>query len=165
MREAETKTISGHKYRCTMMPVRTAHRTFLDLCSTLGEPVIKAIADGAADMESDAQRLIMGALSVAFRNLEGAIADELVEKVFTGVTFLGEETDESPGFEMKAWDGKFNDHFHGSLFGMYKVWAWSVEVNYRDFLEGAQALGIGKGVGAVKQVLGGLQTQTSASGQ
>jgi hypothetical protein len=164
MREAESKTIDGHKYRCQMMSVRSAHQTFLNLCNTIGEPVVKAIADGAADMEGDAIRLIVMAITAAAQNLEGGPGDRLIESVFNGVSYLDEETDAKPGFALKAWDEDFERHFKGHLFSMYKVWAWSVEVNYRDFLEGAQGLGGDKTVGLVKQGLNFLQTPTSASG-
>tara|TARA_Y100000310_G_scaffold304988_1_gene344691 strand:- start:2280 stop:2795 length:516 start_codon:yes stop_codon:yes gene_type:complete len=170
MREAESKIIDGHEYRCTMMSVRSAHRTFLDLCSTLGGPVINAIAEGSDDMEGDATRLITGAISLAVQNLDGPVGDQLIESVFSGVAYTGKSEDKDDpqadgmGFELKAWDDDFERHFGGRLLSMYKVWAWSVEVNYRDFLDGAQALGGDRGAGIGKKVFQSLRTQTSASG-
>lgn len=163
MRDNEFKTINGHKYRCKMMRVREAHQTFLSLCSTIGGPAIKAIAAGADDMEGDAMRLITGAISAAVQNLEGPVGDQLIESVFKGVAYVG-DGGEDLGFELTPWDDDFEKHFSGHLLSMYKVWAWSVEVNYRDFLDGAQALGLGKAKDLGRQVLGGLLTPTSASG-
>ncbi len=164
MRETEYKEIDGHNYQCSMMSVREAHQTFLSLCSTMGAPVIKAVAAGADDMEGDAMRLITAAISAAVQNLEGEVGDRLIESVFKGVQYAGDGTDKVPGFELTPWDTNFERHFKGQLFSMYKVWAWSVEVNYRDFLEGAQALGVGKAKDLGKQVLGTLLTSTSESG-
>lgn len=171
MREAESKTIDGHEYRCTMMRVRSAHQTFLNLCNTIGEPAVKAVAAGASDMDADVVRLIVVAITAAAQNLEGDPGDRLIDSVFNGVAYTGKSEDkEYPradglGFELKAWDDDFEQHFGGHLLSMYKVWAWSVEVNYRDFLEGAQGLGGGKATGLVKKGLSFLQTPTSASGQ
>ncbi len=155
-----------------MMSVRSAHRTFLDLCSTLGGPVINAIAEGSDDMEGDATRLITGAISLAVQNLDGPVGDQLIESVFNGVAFTGKsEIKDDPeaeihvdGFEIKAWNDDFERHFRGHLLSMYKVWAWSVEVNYRDFLDAAQLLGVDKGAGLGKKVFQSLRTQTSESG-
>ncbi len=115
-------------------------------------------------MDADVVRLITVAISAAVQNLEGQAGDQLIDSVFNGVSYLDEETDARPGFKLKAWDDDFERHFKGRLLSMYKVWAWSVEVNYRDFLEGAQALGGGKATGLVKQGLNFLQTPTSGSG-
>ena len=161
MRKPETKEIDGHKYLCTMMSVRQAHQTFLSLCATLGGPVVEAIAKGSDDLDGDATRLITAAISAAVQNLEGEVGDRLIESVFKGVAFVGKD---ATGFELKPWDDDFERHFHGRIFTMYKVWAWSVEVNYRDFLDGAQALGGGKAKDLGKDVLNSLRMSTSASG-
>jgi hypothetical protein len=161
MREKEYKIIDGVEYMCQMMDVRSAHRTLLGICNTLGEPIVKAIAEGAEDAEGDAVRLISAALSAATQNLEGARGERLIEVVFDGVYKSGRED----GFELKAWSDKFNEHFQGRLLSVYKVWAWAVQVNYRDFFDAAQSLGADKAKGLGNQVFSALQTRTSPSGQ
>jgi hypothetical protein len=162
MRDKEYKEIDGHKYLCTMMSVRNAHQTFLTLCSTLGQPVVQAIASGSDDLDGDATRLIMPAISAAVQNLEGEVGDRIVESVFKGVGLVGEK---DTGFELVPWDADFERHFKGRLFSMYKVVAWAIEVNYKDFLTGAQALGADKAKDLGKAALSNLLTPISPSGQ
>ncbi len=163
-RKNEFETIDGKKYRCDMMKVMDAHQTLISLCATIGEPVVKAIVAGMDDMDGDATSLIMAAISAAMRNLDGPVSVELIQSVYQGVYYVGDGTDKDLGFEMKVGDDKFDDHFHGRLLTMYKVWAWSMKVNYKDFLDAAQALGVGKAKDLGKQVLGTLLTSTSESG-
>ena len=164
MRKPEFKEIDGKKYRCDMMKVMAAHETLISLCATLGEPVVKGIVAGMDDMEGDATSLIMAAISAAMRNLDGPVSRELIESVYQGVYYVGDGK-EDLGFEMKVGDDQFDDHFHGRVLTMYKVWLWSMQVNYKDFLDAAQALGIGKAKDLGKQALSGLLTSTSESGQ
>ncbi len=163
-RKAEFKTIDGQNYRCDMMKVMDAHQALISLCATLGEPVVKAIVAGMDDMEGDATALIMAAISAAMRNLDGPVSVELIDSVYHGVAYVGDGKADL-GFEMKVGDDKFDEHFHGRLLTMYKVWAWSMQVNYKDFLDAAQALGVGKAKDLGKQVLDSLLTPTSESGQ
>lgn len=163
MIKEETKEIDGHLYSCRMMTVRAAHNTFLSLCSTLGGPVVEVLARGSDDGDGDEiEKLIMGAISVAVQNLEGEVGEKLLKSVFTGVTFVGEGP---TGFELKPWDANFERHFTGRLFSVYKVWAWAIQVNYKDFLDGAQTLGGDKAKSLGKSALNSLLTSTSESGQ
>lgn len=163
MRKSEDKIIDGFKYKCKMMGIRESHQTFLSLCSSIGEPAVKAIAAGSEDMDGDVIRLITMAITAAVQNLEGAVGDRLISSVFNGVDYVGDGGDDL-GFSMVAWDKDFEKHFHGRLFSLYKVWAWSVEVNYRDFLDGVQALGEDGAKSLGKTVLNFLQTPSSESG-
>lgn len=159
MRKAEFKKIDGHKYQCRVMKVLDAHDTLLSLLSTVGGPAIKAIAAGADDMEGDAMRLITGAISVAVQNLEGPVSRQLLASVFSGVQYVGDGVDDL-GFDIIPGDDNFDDHFGGRLLSMYTVWGWSLQVNYQDFLDGAQALGLGKAKDLGKKALDGLLTST-----
>lgn len=169
MREKKYKELDGFRYRCDMMPCLLAHRTFLTLCATLGRPVIKAIVAGSDDLDQDATKLITTAIGAAFQNLEGEVGDKLVESVFNGVVVQdGEKVvdlkpwrGESDG---GSWNHEFEHHFKGRVFSMYKIWAWSIEVNYGDFLDGLQDLGGDKAKGLVKDSLNSLLTSTSESG-
>lgn len=150
-----------------MMKVREAHHVFLDLCNTLGTPVIKAIADGADDLEGDAIRLVSGVLGAAAQNLSGPVSDRLLKTVFKCVVANMEKVGSvhEDRFVTLDYDSPtFDAHFRGRLLTMYKVWAWAISVNYRDFLDGAQSLG-SEGEGLGRKALGLLQTQTDPSGQ
>jgi hypothetical protein len=162
-REIKIKEIDGHRYRCDMMPIRLSHQTLISLCSTLGEPVVKAILSGMDDDDGDVVGLLMGAIVVAMRNLDGPVSDQLIESLFQGMQEVGDGK-EDIGFPLVAWDDKFNDHFHGRPLTMYKVWVWSMQVNYKDFLDAAQALGVGKAKDLGTKALTSLLTPTSASG-
>ena len=164
MRETETKEIDGCTYTCTMMSVRQANRTWIELCAVLGEPVVRGLARASADADQQVQDLIMAAISAALRNLSEEVHERLVEAVFDGVRADGVG-------ELKAWEPKFESQFRGRLLTMYKVWAWSVQVNYQDFLDAAQSLGLGEVVSLGKEAIGKAQesldpqTSTGESGE
>lgn len=162
MRDKEFNEIDGHKYCCTMMTVRQANRTWVDLLSTLGGPAIEAIASGMDDKEQDAVALITASISVAVQRLEGNVSERLIEPVLSSVSFT--EGDDGDIVELKPWDGKFETHFHGRILTLYKVWGWAVMVNYRDFLDAARNLGLDQGLKLGKKALLSHLTPTSESG-
>lgn len=162
MRKAEFKEIDGYKYRCDMMPVRRAQRTWIDLLSTLGGPAIEAIASGMDNEEQDAIALLTASISVIAQKLEGTVSERLIEAVFEGVSTTEGEGEDI--LELKPWDAKFESHFHGRLLTLYKVWAWAVQVNYSDFLDAAQSLGLDQSLKLGKQALLSHLTPTSESG-
>jgi hypothetical protein len=170
MRKPEIKEIDGSKYRCDMMPVRMAHQTLLSLVSTLGKPVIMAFIEAQGEMNQGAAQLIIGAVGSAFRNLEGEAGDRLIENLFNGVTFEGPNSEfmdlkpTSNGKDDGSWNHEFESHFHGRLLTMYKVWVWSLQVNYSSFLDEAQDLGIEDAKNLGEKVLSSLLTPTSGSG-
>lgn len=164
MREKEFETINGHKYRCDMMKIREANQTFLTLLSTIGGPAIKAIAAGIDGDTSGIIRMLPAAIVAALQGLEGPVSEQIIESLFNGVYYVGDGR-EDLGFEMKAWDDNFNDHFHGRSFSMYKVLGWSIQVNYKEFLDEALSLGEDGGMGLKDLVLSSLRTSTSESGQ
>lgn len=157
MRKPQFKEINGHKYACTMMSVRKAHQTWIELVGTLGQPVVSAIARASDEPDQQAANLIPAVMSMAMMNLQGEVADRLLVSVFDGVRVEGFG-------ELKPWDDQFDDHFRGRIFAMYKVWAWAVQVNYQDFLDEAQSLGLGQMVTKGKAALQTHLTQTSESG-
>lgn len=158
MRDEQLKEIDGYKYSCTMMPVRKAHQTWVELVSVLGQPVLAGIARASTDQEQQVSELISSAASMALMNLEGEASDRLLANLFDGVYLEGEG-------ELEAWTPKFDAHFRGRIYAMYKVWAWALEVNYRDFLDAARGLGLSQLVKAGKTELQTRLTQTQESGE
>lgn len=155
MRKQEETTIGEHKYVCTMMSVRTAHHTFTELLRVLGRPVISQLA-GAIDV--DANAAIASAIAMALRDIDEAVADRIVGSLFEGVLAEGVG-------EVKPWSTEFDAMYRGDLLNMYKVCAWSIKVNYSDFLEGAQQLGLSNGVELGKKAVSEvLRTSTKESG-
>lgn len=134
----------------------------MNLCKTLGGPVINKIAEDPEGLDGDMNSLIIVAVSVAVQELDEEVSDPILDAVFNGVSFVGEGP---TGFALKLWDKDFNSHFHGRLASVYKVWAWSVQVNYRDFLDALPGLGEGKAKDLGREVLSSLRTSTSRSGQ
>ena len=140
-----------------MMSVRTAHHTCFLLLRTLGRPVVQALARAQETQNSDQTAMLMTALSIAMQNLDEEVTDNLIERVFNGVRVRDVG-------DLVAWDDKFNDHFHGRLLSMYKVWAWAIQVNYQSFLDAAQTLGLSGVLEMGKEALQNLQTQSDESG-
>lgn len=158
MREIQRKEIDGHQYVCTQMSVRKAHQTFIELVATLGQPIVVSLSRGY-DEDKDASDVLTTAASMMMMNLSRDVSDRLLANVFDGVLCDGIG-------KLTPWDGDFEDHFHGRIFSMYKVWAWGIEVNYRDFLDAAQSLGLVKMAKEMgKSAFQSRQTQTGESGE
>lgn len=158
MRTTEQKEIDGHNYVCSMMSVRTSHRTFIELLRTLGRPIVSALSRAQESQNSDTTAMLMAAISLAMQNLDEEVTDRLIERVFNGVECQGVG-------ELVAWDTKFEMHFRGRLLSMYKVWTWSLQVNYQSFLDVAQTLGLSGAVEMGKEALSNLHpTSNDESG-
>ncbi len=157
MRTTEQTEIDGHAYACTMMSVRTANATFNLLLRTLGRPVIQALARAQETQNTDQTAMMMAAISMAMQNLDEDVSERLIERIFNGVRVRDVG-------DLVPWDDKFEDHFHGRLLSMYKVWAWAIQVNYQSFLDAAQAHGLSGLLDLGKSSLQNLQTSTDESG-
>lgn len=158
MRETQYKEIDGHRYSCTMMPVRKAHQTWVELVAVLGQPVVSAIGRASQDQDQQVQELISSAASMALMNIDAEVADRLLASLFDGVRADGIG-------EWEPWDAKFDAHFRGKVFSMYKVWAWSLQVNYQDFLDAARGLGLNEMLETGKSALKDHLTSTQESGE
>ena len=156
-RESQHKEIDGHKYACTMMPVRKASQTWIELVAVLGQPTIAAIAQASSDPDEEAVTAIVRGLTGVIHNLQGDVGDRLIEQVFDGIIVEGVGP-------LEPWNEAFDAHFRGRIYSMYKVWGWSIEVNFKDFLAVAQLLGLDQVVKLGSSALKGHLTSTDGSG-
>ena len=128
MRETEYKEIDGVRYACDMMPATKAHKTLIELTAMVGRPVIVAIAKGASggDLgESEVDSLAEVGTALLFDRLTPDSSDQVIQNVLDGVR--------SEGVGNLSDRITFDQHFRGRIVHLYKVFAWAVEVNYRDF--------------------------------
>jgi hypothetical protein len=134
--EAKTTEIDGVHYRCAMMPGWTAMALFWDLVNLLGEPVVVALTrafqdDANLDQEVDdvaAKALATAAYSL-FSKVDAETGTRLMQRALVGVQAEGVGTTDSALVE------KFDEHFRGKSWAALRVFLWSLQVNYRDFLD------------------------------
>jgi len=159
MRETEQIEIDGQKYACTMMPVQTANQVFLGITATLGRPLVDALVSATEDGSVDAKVAIAAALARVADKLSGQVSNHLIESVFDGVHAEGIG-------ELKAWSPEFDDLYRGRLASMYKVFTWSIKVNFADFLDVAHGLGVTKekAMGLKAELFKNPPTSTDSSG-
>lgn len=135
--ETQTKKIDGIGYACSMMPARLANNTLTRLTLLVGRPAL-VMAAGAiqAEDEEDEEKMMLRLIQIGvdqvFRGLTPDEADTVLMALMTGVQYAGLDTTKDLSDE-----DVFDDHFRGSLLRAYKVWAWSLQVNYKDFLDAA----------------------------
>ena len=67
-------------------------------------------------------------------NLTTTEANFVLLAVMDGVRYEGCDLDKDLSNE-----ALFSQHFRGKLASAYKVWAWALEVNYRDFINAARS--------------------------
>ena len=135
--EPVTSTVDETHYACEMMPATLANKTLTRLIILVGRPAL-AMAAGAikAKEEEDEEELIAHMIQIGvnqiFAGLTPDEAHEILIALMTGVRFQGCPVDK----DLSDLD-IFDDHFRGKLLTAYKVWAWSLQVNYKDFLDAA----------------------------
>jgi hypothetical protein len=129
MREVETREIDGEKYACRMMPATKGQKVLIRLTDLVGRPAL-VMAAGAMKGEDDNVQLhdiIDLGTRIIFERLTDEEADASIKDVLDGVMV------ENGGDVLK----NFDEHFRGRILHMYKVFAWALEVNYRDFIDAA----------------------------
>ena len=129
MRETEHKNIDGTNYVCLMMPATVAQKTLVRLTDTLGRPLVFALSKALGDEEIEVEHLADVALRALFDKLNEETSDDIIKSLLDGVEAEGVGSVSSPAV--------FDSHFRGRVLHLYKVVAWSVEVNYRDFFDAA----------------------------
>ena len=127
-REVETVSIDGEKYACRMMPATKGQKVLIRLTELVGRPAL-VMAAGAVRGEGDVQLhdLIEVGTRIIFERLTDEEADASIKDVLDGVMVEG------GGDVLK----NFDEHFRGRILHLYKVFAWALEVNYRDFFDAA----------------------------
>ncbi len=131
MRESEHKNIDGVDYTCEMMPGTLAQKTLVELTLLLGRPLLVSLAKGfTGEGEVEIDELADAATLLLSERLNAESSDRLIKATLQGVTTSG------AGY-VAATDAAFDTHFRGRILHLYKVFAWSLEVNYRDFFDGA----------------------------
>ncbi len=141
MRETEFTEIDGEKYVCTMMPGTKAQMTFVEMSQLIGAPAMAMIAkafepvvtkDGDVKEGLDAhtvESLMAQGVQVFLTELTPAQSDRIIKTLMDGIKCegVGDLSD------VKLFDAQFR----GRVLTMYRVFSWSMEVNFRDFFDAA----------------------------
>ena len=117
-------------YGCTMLPATKAQMVFVELLDVLGHPLLMAVSKGFTD-SSDLEGIADAGANSLFTKLRPDNSDRLI-KVLLGCV-------RSKGAGNLASEAVFDKHFAGRIHHLYKVIAWSIEVNYRDFFVAAHS--------------------------
>ena len=155
-REVELKEIDGEKYACRMMPATVAQKTLVRLTDLVGRPVMVMIAGAIRDEgETELQTIAEIGTRILFERLTDDESDFVIKSVLDGVMVEG------GGEVLKS----FDEHFRGRIMHLYKVFAWSVEVNYRDFIDAALSSDLKTSVKEVATKAWQAATSTMKSGE
>jgi len=140
MREAENKKIDGCNYVCAMMPATKAQKTFVEVSQRIGSPAMAMLSRAfspsveesgkiTGGLDTTVEGLVAEGLRIFLLELDPDTADRIIKTVMDGVLVEGDGklTDEAV----------FDQHFRGRVLSMYRVFAWAMEVNYRDFSDAA----------------------------
>lgn len=133
--EPVTEEIDGISYMCMMMPATLSNKTLTRLTLLVGRPAL-VMAAGAieAKKKGDEDEMMMHLIQVGVNQIfQGLTPDEahiVLMSMMTGVRYPGLAVNKDLSDEEI-----FDDHFRGKLLSAYKVWAWSLQENYRDFLD------------------------------
>jgi hypothetical protein len=134
--EAKTTEIDGVKYRCVMMPGWTATELFFDLVNLLGEGVVVALTRAFQDdknLDEEVDGVVAKALATAsyslFSKVDAQTGRQLMERALIGVHAEG------VGMTDAALVEAFDEHFRGRTWAAMSVFIWSLQVNFRDFLD------------------------------
>ncbi len=140
--EIQFQEIDSIKYVCEMMPALLASATIVRLMALVGRPALVLAADaytsfesGAIDDENGVANLIRLGTEQVFAGLTPEETETVLLSLLCGVKVAGIAGDLSDPV-------RFNAHFRGRLLSAYKVWAWSLQCNYRDFIDAARSFGI-----------------------
>ena len=127
-REVETKRIDDEKYACRMMPATKGQKVLIRLTELVGRPALVMTAGVIrSEGEVEVHDIIELGTRIIFERLTDDEADATIKDVLDGVMV------ENGGEVLK----NFDEHFRGRIMHLYKVFAWALEVNYRDFFDAA----------------------------
>lgn len=171
-RETEFTEIDEQKYSCSMMPGTKGNKTLVELIDMVGRPVVVMASNALRQtkpngkdptmgielgIDSNLSDLVQLGTHLLFERLTPEQADATIKAVLDGVSAEGVG-------DLKKKE-IFDEHFRGRIWHLWKVFAWSLEVNYRDFFEGLRSnMTIQRWILAGSKVWG-PQTSTSKSGE
>jgi len=140
-------TIDGVDYTCEMMPALQANTVLLTLIDIVGRPALVVASEAFDEMENrgDGTVLVGGLVRLGveqvFARLTPQQGSQVLLTMMNGTRFRGCAVHDDLSI-----DKVFDKHFRGRLLSAYKVWAWALKVNYRDFFDAARSNGMVSGL-------------------
>jgi len=153
-REIQFKEIGGVKYICEMMPATQANKTLISLTEIIGRPAVSMIAKAFTD-DGDIEIDDLAGIGLAsmFERFDEDVGDRMIKSVLTGVRAEG----------VSDLAKEFDEHFRGRILDLYKVFAWALEVNYKDFFDAARSSALISKLSSVGVKARSLLTSTTPS--
>lgn len=161
--------IDGVKYVCLVQPAIQANQSLIRLLRTFSAPTIALLSGAVRGFASEKGELTIAGLGgmdlttglmMLFSELTPENAQVILSDGLVGIRTEGHIEDLS---DPKVFDA----HFRGRIMHMYKVFAWSLGCNYRDFLDVARSVDLKKLSAMAKSLkqskLGSQSSQCSTS--
>lgn len=142
-------------YSCDMLDAVTAQKTLIELLTVLGQPILMAIAKGFGDAE-DIEGVAEAGLQSLFLKLTPEKSHELIQTLLGCVRCEGVDPLTKPAV--------FKKHFAGNIYHLYRVIAWSIEVNFRDFFVAAHSFPMFESIARAVGQAATLKTTIPSSG-
>ena len=134
-----TTTIDGVEYICHVQAAIPSNQSLIRLLGVVSAPAIHLLSGAVEGLGRDDKGEITldglgdidfaAGLMMLFQELTPASATVILQQGFLGIT-----TASTPVGKDLSDEDELNSHFRGSILRMYKVFAWSLRCNYRDFL-------------------------------
>lgn len=136
MKKEDTKKIGEVTYQCTQLHPKIAMRILSRLIQKFGGPMGVAMDSGKSGNMMDADIDIGKIMNMIGQNLKEDDLWDLCEELCQCVIAQVPQGSQIPGGQLKG-EG-FENHFSSSkmLLNMIQVAAFSLEVNFKDFLLG-----------------------------
>lgn len=129
-RDVARKEIGGQMYNCTMMPATKANRTLISLTEIVGRPAVAMLSNAFVnDANIEISDLAGIGIATIFERFDEETGDRLIKNILDGVLCEG----------VGPVNDHFDEHFRGRILTLYQVFAWALEVNYKDFFDGARS--------------------------
>lgn len=125
----EERAIGDCTYRVTQLTSEPARRLFVRLFNVLGPSIGQltgAVKSGSAILDAD----LSGVFATLARDLTPDELEAVIKVLCDNKTIAYDHDGKWPKLDKKD----FDFHFTGEVGKMFKVLAFAIEVNYRDFL-------------------------------
>lgn len=141
MRERKYKEIGGVKYICEMLPGDAAIELHAEFVQRIGAPALGIMSgvfrgatdeDGGKAANTQVEDLLARAVAVFLQEMSPREVSSYMIRMMNGV--------EAEGVGELHDQATFAKHFRGGTGDMWKVFMWSMEVNFHDFFAACRSL-------------------------
>ena len=139
-------TIDGVEYICHVQAAIPANQSFIRLMGLLSPATLSLLSGAVRGFASEEGELtiaglgnmdLVTGLTMLFGDLTPETSTDVLKEGLRGIT----TSDMKSGVDLSD-ESVINEHFRGRILSMYKVFAWSLKCNYKDFLAVASLVNV-----------------------